>query len=505
MADVVVVGLDGATWDYLDPLIDEGELGTLARLRDRISGSLETVRPPISCPAWFSYSTGKHPGSLGLWGWRNFDPEAKTMEFNSYEDLPSAELWDHAALSEMESAVINIPTTFPPKRIDGMMVSGMQAEERQSYTEPPELKEQLRRRFGYRVAPDHKMRWDPDEAYEEILELIPKRFEAAMHLVDDVDILHVTVFHIDEIQHQAWGTPELEEAWRLIDEKLGAFLDSLADDTNVIVMSDHGFGPIERRLNVNTVLREEGFLELDSDLLGEALQSIGLTREKLERGLRRTGLLNAAKRLTPRGLQTRIREADGTSSDQRRLPRVDWENTRAFASTNYTVHVADGHVDEVAERLRAIETPEGDPAFEEVLRAEDRFDRLEGPAPDLLLLPSRGIELDAKLEEGLWTGIDEARGDHRPHGIVALDGPAFDPEATLQDARLIDLAPTILHLLECPIPVDMDGDVLDVLATDREPEYTSEQAHRSGYSPQQLEDVEERLRGLGYLGQTGNE
>lgn len=496
----VVVGLDGATWHYLDPLIEAGRLPTLSQLREGLSCELDTIRPPVSCPAWFSYGTGQDPSSLGLWGWRNFDRQAPSLKFNSYDDLDEPEIWDHLSHDGLESAVINIPTAFPPKRIDGYMVSGMQAEERQTYTQPPGLKRELRDRFDYKVAPDHKMRWDPEQTYEEILELVPKRFQAARHLLDDVDLLHVTVFHIDEIQHEAWDTPRLAEAWETIDAELGRFLDDLPEDTNLVVMSDHGFGPVDWAFNVNSWLIEEGLLALESDWIGQALEGLGLTRERLERLLRRAGLLNAAKGLVPRGLQTRVPERDGGRSAQRRLPRIDWEDTVAFAPSDYTLYAEEGHVDEIKARLEGVQTPDGDPVFEEIQRPEDRFEQVPDNAPDLLLLPRRGIGLDDPLGAPVWRRVEDDSGDHRPEGLLALQGPAFDASAQLEGARLVDLAPTILHAMGCPVPRRMDGRVLDVLSTDRAVEFTTEDATRSGYTEEELEDVEERLRGLGYLG-----
>lgn len=503
-SQLVVVGLDGACWRYLDPLIAEGRLPTLAALREGLSCELETVRPPISCPAWFSYTTGQDPAGLGLWGWRNFDAEGPELTFNAYDDLAEPELWDFLGRSGHRSAVVNIPTTFPPKRIEGAMVAGMQAEERQAYTEPPELKAKLRSRLDYRVAPAHKMRWDPDQALAEIRELVPKRFDAARMLAGDADVLHLTIFHLDEIQHTAWATPELADAWELVDEQLGAFLDDV-DPANVIVMSDHGFGPRERVFNLNTWLIEHGYLSLRPDPLGDVLRSLGLTRQRLERGLRAAGLLGVAKRVVPRSLQQRIQERDGASSSHRRLPHVDWNATQAFASTNFTIHVLEGDPEALAEQLSAARGPEGEPVFAEVQLARDVHEELDDHAPDLLLLPREGVGLDDELGRPLWRDAEPDSGDHRPEGILAMRGEAFDEEAGLEEAHVTDLVPTILHLMECPIPERVDGKVLAPLDRDADPETTSWEAQASGYSPQQLEDVEQRLRGLGYLGQTGNE
>ncbi len=499
---LVVIGLDGATFDLLEPMMEAGDLPTISRLiEDGASARLESVRPPISCPAWFCYGTGKEPGKLGIYGWRNFDPQTCTDRFNDYKALEEPEIWDHLGKAGYTSAVINIPTHFPPKAIDGYMVSGMQAEEHQAYTHPAELKDEIKQRFGYQVAPDHKMLWDYDLGYEEALELFPKRLEVARYLLPKVDVLHVTIFHIDEIQHNAWGTPELEDAWRRIDDLLDGFLDELPDGTDVLLMSDHGFASRPLKLRLNTWLEEEGYLTTTANPTGEALRRVGISRERLERALKATKTLDLVKRLVPDSMQQVVKEADGATSNQRRLGEVDWDETVAFASTNFTIHVLDaGKIDEIIEQLRALESPAGDPFFEEVLRADDVLHghRLE-QAPDILLLPADGHGCEDPIGKPLWEHRGPGTAGHAMDGILVAHGPSFKQGITLDGARLVDLAPTILHRFGLPVPEDMDGQVLDILVEDRQIEFTKEATVAGAFSEQELEKVEERLRGLGYL------
>lgn len=499
---LVVIGLDGATFDLLEPMMEAGELPTLSRLaKDGATGRLESVRPPISCPAWFCYGTGKEPGKLGIYGWRNFDPATRTDRFNDYKALEEPEIWDHMGKAGYTSAVINIPTHFPPKAIDGYMVSGMQAEEHQDYTHPPELKDEIKRRFDYQVAPEHKMLWDRELGYQEAVELFPKRLDVARHLLPEVDLLHVTIFHIDEIQHNAWGTPELEAAWRTIDEHLARFLEDLPDGTDVLLMSDHGFASRPLKLYLNTWLEQEGYLTTTANPAGEALRRIGLNRERLERALKATKTLGLIKKLVPDSMQHVVKEADGATSNQRRLGEVDWDDTVAFASTNFTLHVLDeSKIDEIIEKLRALESPDGAPFFEEVLRADEVLHghRLE-QAPQILLLPADGHGCEDAVGKPLWERREPGTAGHAMEGILIAHGPSFRPGITLDGARLVDLAPTILHRFGLPVPMDMDGQVLDIFVEDREVEHTTDATAAGAFSEQELEKVEERLRGLGYL------
>lgn len=499
---LVVVGLDGATFRYLDPLMAKGKLPTLAAIPKKgVRGVLESVKPPISCPAWFCYSTGKNPGKLGIYGWRNFDPRTRTDRFNDYRQLRDAEMWDYLGQAGYRSAVINIPTMFPPKAVQGYMVSGMQAEEHQTYTHPPELKDEFKERLDYRVGPKHKMLWDYREAYEEILALFPKRFDAALHLLDKVDFVHTTIFHIDEIQHNAWNTPDLERAWTTIDAELKRFLDALPENTDVLFMSDHGFCERSTTLHINTWLAQEGYLHAHDNKLGEALLKVGVNRQALERLLRKSGLLNLAKQLVPENLQKAVKEADGSTSNQRRMGELDWDRTQAFASTNFSLHVFDETVlDEIIAKMRKITDPEGNRVFEEVIRATDVLhgDKME-EAPQVLYLPNDGFAVGDGIGKPLWTKNTPRYGGHHMEGIFMGYGPSFKEGAQVSGARLIDLAPTVLHAFGLAVPEDIDGEVLEVFKEEREVRRVKPTTALGEFSEQELEQVEDRLRGLGYI------
>ncbi|MDX1610764.1 MAG: alkaline phosphatase family protein [Candidatus Thermoplasmatota archaeon] len=499
---LVVIGLDGATFRYLDPLMAQGKLPTLAKIaKEGVRATLESVRPPISCPAWFCYSTGRNPGKLGIFGWRNFDPATCGDRFNDYKALTTAEMWDYLGQAGLKSAVINIPTMFPPKAIHGYMVSGMQAQDHQMYTHPAELKEELIDRFDYRVQPKAKMLWDHEEAYKDIVALFKSRLDVALHLLDKVDLLHTTIFHIDEIQHNAWNQPELATAWEHIDGLLADFLDALPEGTDVLFMSDHGFCERSVSLNLNTWLAQEGYLVRHENKAGEVLRRLGITRPKLERLLKRTHLLDLAKAIVPDNIQTVVKEEDGSTSHQRRLAEIDWDRTVAFCSTHFTLHVLDPEKrQEIMDKLEALEGPKGGKVFQEVLPAEDHLhgDKMS-QAPQILLLPNEPYAVGDAVGKPLWTESGPANGGHAMDGILMATGPSFKPGASPEDAKLVDLAPTILHYFGLPVTEDMDGTVLDILADERAVTYTKEDAATGAFSEQELEQVEERLRGLGYL------
>ncbi len=242
-------------------------------------------------------------------------------------------------------------------------------------------------------------------------------------------------------------------------------------------------------------------LDLGRTPIREGLRRVGLNRQRLESVVKRLGVLDLAKRVVPEAIQQRIKDEDGSTTQQRRLAEIDWDDTVAFASTNFTMHVLDeDRIDEIVAKLSDLEAPDGTPVFKEVVRADEHLhgDKLRD-APDILFLPNDGFAANDGLGKPLWLKPDETRGDHDLPGIVIAHGDRFDTPRTIEGARLVDLAPTILHYFGLPVPEDMDGDVLEILAEKREVTYTDATARTGAFSDEALEGVEERLRGLGYL------
>lgn len=136
---VVVIGIDGATFELIVPWIQNGKLPFLKRLKDEgVWGKLESTIPPVTFPAWKCYSTGKNPGKLGVYYWFSVDFYKKGYRFNNSLDFKSQEIWDYLGQNNYRVSIINMPSTYPPKKVNGFLISGMQASEDSLYTFPPE-------------------------------------------------------------------------------------------------------------------------------------------------------------------------------------------------------------------------------------------------------------------------------------------------------------------------------------------------------------------------------
>jgi predicted AlkP superfamily phosphohydrolase/phosphomutase len=522
---VLVVGLDGATWDVLLPMIDK--LPTIAGLLRRgASGRLRSCIPPVTAPAWKCYSTGKNPGKLGVYYQVMIDFANRRQELANSGSFHSLDMWDYMGAAGQRVAIINMPTTFPPKPVNGIMVTGPYSNHT-GYTYPPELEDSLRAR-GYRLFVDELLMSDQKEAcIDEVINVMESRFDLAKEIISDgdVDFLHVTIFHIDTIQHFLWGTPEMDRAWVAIDRFLGELLDVIPKECYVVLMSDHGFGEARETFYISTWMRNEGYLVLRPVIkLIDWMHKVGITQDSIYWLLNRTGLLHITKKM-PKGLLRRVgytlptKEGTVTSDNLQHI--VDWERSRVIPTANMIYlnpHLNDREelIQELVQRLKQLRLPGDNGAVvEDIWRREDLYhgDYID-KAFDLFLVPRPGVFVSHKLKqdpdpfspkESAW------KAQHALEGIFLISGPGVCVDHKLDGISIMDIAPTVMHLMELDIPDDMDGRVI-LEAFDKnspivkcQPRYQivdgslADTAEKPPVKQQDDAVIIERLRGLGYI------
>jgi len=314
------------------------------------------------------------------------------------------------------------------------------------------------------------------------------------------------------------------EIYQHIDSLIARLISNVQPPTSILLMSDHGHGPVRNFLYVNNFLAQRGYLKFKPNIASQAKRiafQLGLTPRLVYNILLKLGLgklrRTLDKRRGGRGLLKRffLSFAD-----------VDWSRTRAY-SIGYIgeVHinlrgrepqgiVAPGDDyertrDQVIADLRALRLPDGTPLIEHIWKKEEIYHGAHvAQAPDILFLP-RNLETIAfgDFEFGSNRVIEKSFGvssSHRMNGILVASGAGIKNAGEFANASLIDLAPTILHLLGLPVPTDMDGRVLtEALEDARAVAYggTSEGSTvtRDGYSEEEEQEVIERLADLGYI------
>ncbi len=538
---LVLIGLDGATFSLLDPLMAAGVLPRLRRLVEGgVRATLRSVFPPYSASAWASFMTGKNPGKHALFDFRLPMSVAEGRPFADARNIRSATLWRLLSEAGRRVCVLNVPMTYPAERVNGALVGGMlEPVEGKGLCHPPELYQELIGALGgYQVELDWNgyrdalARGEGGRAIRRLLAdttaMTVQRQRAALHLMRRApwDVAAVVFVTSDRVQHFTWHYldparpgPEDPEAvavvegyWRRLDAAVGAVVDEAGGEANVMVMSDHGFGPQERQLFLNRWLRQAGYLKVSGA---------------------RFGLRGVLKKLDFTGLRHHLpsRLTAGLRTSFNVFGCIDWAATRAYGGTpseqGIWVNLAgreprgivapgaeyEALLAELTEGLLALRDERGEPLVDGVWRREGLY---HGPYLDLapdLLFSLQGMRCLVKEDPGegplLEPSVSES-GSHRPEGILIAAGPDFRQAECFPEASLLDLAPTALHLTGVPVPRSMDGRVLlellrpgsarlgEVAYTDSEPE--CEGGGSAGIDPESAAELERRLKGLGYLG-----
>lgn len=513
MTQTVVVGLDGANWPLMRPWIEEGRLENFRKLVDEGShGVSRSYLPPVTCPNWKCYASAKNPGKLGVYWWERIDVEQRSMALPDSMDFTSPEIWDYLNDAGHTTGVINLPMSYPPRDIDGPLVAGGPRSREREYTKPDELQEELEERFGYRVHPERVLTSN-ENANEEVgmaYRLLRTRLRTARTLLEerDLDFLHVTLFHLNVLQHYFWDGPETRRAYEIIDEELEPFIEG---DYDIVLMSDHGCTEIDTVFYVNTWLKERGYLSTEESLASR-LHDVGVTQERIASIVRRVGLEKYVRPLVPRQIIERFPSDEGVVREEK-LSMVDWENTTAIGSGQGLIYVV---ADDEADRERVLSSLESDlaeatgvdsrPIAREVHRREELYDGDHVDlAPDLVFDQRPGVHTsEAMGHDEVVSPPTDWRAENVPDGMFLFHGD--DVEAgEVGPIRISDIAPTLLHWMGHDVPTDMDGTVVEeVFDTESEPgrrevEYRDPLPSLGDGVAGIDESVEDRLEQIGYL------
>ncbi len=532
---LLIIGLDGATFDVLDPLMDAGRMPNLkAFLAEGVRGILRSTQPPITPAAWTTFMTGKGPGRHGILDFETYDATTHTLTFNSTYEIREKTLWQLLSEKGLRVGSVNVPMTYPPKPVNGFMISGFETPSIDAqFTWPPELKDEI-----FRLIPnyDYRTNWRRTAVgrlaqLAENIEYIAKSFEhgalLTRHCGDTYgwDVLMVVFKLVDNLQHKAWKYLDPRFSHRFpreaelaaqcftrLDDALGELV-AYADrnGATTLVMSDHGHGSLDGKAQPNQLLREWGYLKLRSPW-NQASTRANYWWHRLTKGR-----------------QTRFEQ--GSRGIERDLA-VDWSRTRAcvmhagiygYLYINLQGRGPLGIVppsqfeslrDELAQRLRAatVRNPDGQvvPIFEHVHKTEELYGcrREDNPnLPDLMLAPHPGLSVVRRIrgrQAVRWVPLDRLEGTHRLEGVFGLRGPNVRRGIRV-DANIIDITPTALSALGLRVPVDMEGRAIreafsaNLLVEQEPPLGTIQESGREVFSEEDRRVLEKRLSDLGYL------
>lgn len=499
---ILVIGLDGATPDILSPLMAQGTMPNLERIARRgASGPLISTIPPATGPAWLSLATGLKPESTGVFDfWVRRGKSYRLRSLNS-DALRGRAVWDFLSRAGKDSGIFCYPMLRPPYEIRGFMTTGLGAWPVEEFTWPRELKQEIFSAAGGPfdlLLPYHEERYDdPDLFLNHLGDMIEKQVRATQYLLSNKpwDLFWVVFSQTDWLQHLLWrhidpGHPlyegprsedircKFQDFWSKIDGVLGKLIDLAGPDTNICILSDHGFGTNDKVFKLNAWLERKGYLVRKD--------TSPPLRMKIKQGAMST-VRGAARSLRVGRLLPGIHQKGRQWMDNIRLSvldRIDLEKSTAF-DPGHTIPFGGIYIhDREAPTREAKLKIAARIARELKLWGEENRISIKswhpyGPdnpesaaGPDLLV--SVGDWRCVLLKDRFDGDLLESRphsprhtGSHRRNGILMADGPDIR-NTKLESARIIDITPTLLYLFDLPLPPNMDGKILEDMLT---PEY----------------------------------
>jgi len=455
---LVVIGLDCLTPQWaLDSCLDD--MPNLKALAARgVGARLASTIPPITVPAWTAMLTSKDPGMLGVYGFRNrISYEYDSLKVTDASAIKARAVWSYLSRNRMKSLVMGVPQTYPPKPLNGIMVSGFMTPSKEvTYTFPEGVQGLLDQAAGGEYIIDVKGFRTDDKAalLESVKKMTAARFRAfrALLRAEEFDFAMMVEMGPDRLQHGFWrfcdpihrlyeaGNPfqdVLHDYYVHLDEEIGKTTEAAGDGASTMVVSDHGAKAMEGAICINEWLQEQGYLKLK------------------EQPKERT-------RMTPE--------------------MIDWANTKAWGEGGYYGRLflnvqgrepqgvippgAYGSMrDEIKAGLESLGDEEGKPIGTRVIRPEDVYREVNNIAPDLIVYfgdlnwrsaGSVGIGANHLREND--TGPDDA--NHMEDGVLVWDPGAGAAESLRRGERyrIYDIGPSVLKFFGLEVPEDMIGD-----------------------------------------------
>ena len=266
--DAAIIGLDGVPVKLLKELADNDTMPHMKELLKQ--GSLTKMRsslPPNSASSWNSMITGTNPGTHGVYGFTDFIPGTYTMSFHNSHKLKAKPFWK---TTKKKTLGINLPATYPAQPINGTIITGFVSPQIEKAVYPPEHLPWLNEN-NYQIDVDTSIYNESIPLFlGKLEETLDKRLHALDHLMkQQYDLIFFVVTGTDRIEHYLWhayNDPNhihhqgFLDFFTKVDQAIAHITTKLDPNASLMMLSDHGMGPIDKTLNLNTLLRQEGYL-----------------------------------------------------------------------------------------------------------------------------------------------------------------------------------------------------------------------------------------------------
>jgi predicted AlkP superfamily phosphohydrolase/phosphomutase len=482
---VFLFGVDGLTFRVLHPLMGRGLLPNFQRLqREGVEGILKSTTPPVTPPAWTSISTGLSPARHGVYDFWDYEqseqgPHAMVMTHRR----GGKAIWN--ILSEWGKRVIvaNVPMTYPPEPVNGIMLSGYMAPDMSAHvTYPASFQEVL-----LELVPEYQIDLHPAVSCGQTGNLTAEVIDMTKHriamqrllLKEEWDFFFLAHMGADRIQHMRWDelmtfkTQEVEY-YQLLDESLGLVLAALAPDDLLMVVSDHGFQGARRKFYIQEYLHRHGWLRMKDESARQQAEMIGTIRA----AIRTLKLQKIARRVFRQLRRKGIMEME-KEHHPARLPDLDWTKARAwipsssgalagYADIFFDATVSEEEIQQLQNDLCSLRDPDNGQLLITEAHRESAYGRGSFAPKERHLIVQTGENTTLPTELGrrsLWetrgtNGRGVSSGVHHPEGVLYLYGTGVKHGASIAPTHVYDIVPTILARMGVSLPDELEGKVI---------------------------------------------
>lgn len=495
---LVVIGLDGSSWDLVKPLVDQGLLPNLKKMMTsgRHSTMLST-NPAHSAPAWTTFATGVEPTQHGCLDFLTVNNNIDDLKLIDSSQIPQETIYETMVRHGRKPILINLPNTYPPKLKNDITITSLMTRGN-DFIFPQSLKNKYPELEAYRLSPNPKLRMkdDFDRYVKDLCDLEEQRIAAAKAIYkgEDWDFFFFLSSGTDWVSHVVYDKAINEQyepalkMWKIMDEYIGWIMKEMDENTNLIVMSDHGFAVYDEIFYVNRWLEDQGYLatkpgkgtfhqdhtQLSKEItkaqkrrkeikVGKGVRTV-LQKSKTIEKIAKLIYFKVIKRFIP--VTVTIDLQLDLSKTQVAFPRGSMatmlyiNDKKRFSKGIVSQEESSDLINQLVERLNDLKDSAGDSVIARASTREELYGNNSIPtAPDIFLEPGKYYLSGSLHSSSIFESARKNYHDNR--GMFLAYGPDIDARPMAQ-TKIQNMAPTVLHAMKIPIQEQFVGTVMDI-------------------------------------------